>query len=194
MKKTNCFFENKYFQRVSRIVLGPPKHVLHLVWSAYFISSAVGTALKVARTPQILGERRPVFWDFESKKRTDFIKSEISVKFIAPNKGLISIKKMGVRGGSSLFSIHPMILMTWIMQFLPTDFYSDSVLVLSNTLMLWELKDGFSWRPWAQLHGRQLISTALRELRQSDLTKIQDVMIFWIVLSSAVFRYPRSYD
>ena len=50
-----CFFENSIFQRVSRIILGPSKHVLHLVWSAYFISTAVRTALKVARTPQILG-------------------------------------------------------------------------------------------------------------------------------------------
>ena len=57
-EKPNCFFEKSIFQRVSRIILGPPKHVLHLVWSAYFISTAVRTALKVARTPQILGERR----------------------------------------------------------------------------------------------------------------------------------------
>ena len=54
------FLKKSIFQRVSRIILGPPKHVLHLVWSAYFISTAVRTALKVARTPQILGERRPV--------------------------------------------------------------------------------------------------------------------------------------
>ena len=58
VKKPYCFFEKGIFQRVSRIILGPPKHVLHLVWSAYFISTAVRTALKVARTPQILGERR----------------------------------------------------------------------------------------------------------------------------------------
>ena len=57
-EKPNCFFEQSIFQRVSRIILGPSKHVLHLVWSVYFISTAVRTALKVARTPQILGERR----------------------------------------------------------------------------------------------------------------------------------------
>ena len=45
VKKPNCFFEKSIFQRVSRIILGPPKHVLHLVWSAYFISTAVRTAL-----------------------------------------------------------------------------------------------------------------------------------------------------
>ena len=52
-KKPNCFFETSIFQRVSRIILGPPKHVLHLVWSAYFISTAVRTALKVARACKI---------------------------------------------------------------------------------------------------------------------------------------------
>ena len=59
-KKPNCFFEKSIFQRVSRIILGPPKHVLHLVWSAYFISTAVRTALKVARTPQILGGKKAI--------------------------------------------------------------------------------------------------------------------------------------
>ena len=34
---------------VSRIILGPLKHVLHLVWNAYVISTAIRTALKVAR-------------------------------------------------------------------------------------------------------------------------------------------------
>ena len=60
VKKPNCFFETEFFQRVSRIILGPPKHVLHLVWSAYFISTAVRTAFKVARTPQILGGKKAI--------------------------------------------------------------------------------------------------------------------------------------
>ena len=34
VKKPNCFFEKSIFQRVSRIILGPSKHVLHLVWRA----------------------------------------------------------------------------------------------------------------------------------------------------------------
>ena len=59
-KKPNCFFEKSIFQRVSRIILRPPKHVLHLVLSAYFISTAVRTALKVARTPQILGGKKAI--------------------------------------------------------------------------------------------------------------------------------------
>ena len=31
-----------------RVILGPPKHVLHLVWSVLGISTAIKTALKVA--------------------------------------------------------------------------------------------------------------------------------------------------
>ena len=68
VKKPNCFFEKSIFQRVSGIILGPPKHVLHLVWSAYFISTAVRTALKVARTPQILGENGNYRSHYKSKK------------------------------------------------------------------------------------------------------------------------------
>ena len=94
-EKPNCFFEKSIFQRVSRIILGPSKHVLHLVWSVYFISTAVRTALKVARTPQILGERRHYKSHYKSKKRIDFEMGP-SVKFVSPNKGLISKKKMGV--------------------------------------------------------------------------------------------------
>ena len=47
-EKPNCFFETEFFQRVSRIILGPPKHVLHLVWSVLGIYTAIITALKVA--------------------------------------------------------------------------------------------------------------------------------------------------
>ena len=39
-----CFF----FQKPYRIILGPPKHVLHLVWSVLGIYTAIITALKVA--------------------------------------------------------------------------------------------------------------------------------------------------
>ena len=59
-KNQTAFFKRSFFQGVSRIILGPPKHVLHLVWSAYFISTAVRTALKVARTPQILGGKKAI--------------------------------------------------------------------------------------------------------------------------------------
>ena len=94
VKKPNCFFDKSIFQRVFRIILGPPKHVLHLVWSAYFISTAVRTALKVARTPQILGERRPVSKNNKIIKRIDFEMGP-SVKFVSPNRGLISKKNRG---------------------------------------------------------------------------------------------------
>ena len=35
-------------QKPYRIILGPPKHVLHLVWGVLGISTAIKTALKVA--------------------------------------------------------------------------------------------------------------------------------------------------
>ena len=57
-KKPNPFFGKVFFQWACRIILGPPKHVLHLVWSAYVLSTAIRTALKVARTAQILRDRR----------------------------------------------------------------------------------------------------------------------------------------
>ena len=46
-------FLKKYFfllQKPYRIILGHPKHVLHLVWSVLGISTAIKTALKVAPT------------------------------------------------------------------------------------------------------------------------------------------------
>ena len=56
-----CFFGTVFFQTACRIVLGPPKHVLHLVWSVFVvIYTAIRTALKEARGARILGKRRPV--------------------------------------------------------------------------------------------------------------------------------------
>ena len=61
-KKTNCFFLTKYFyQKPFRTSLGPPKHVLHLVWSDFDISIAINIALKSARLGQftaIIGNYR----------------------------------------------------------------------------------------------------------------------------------------
>ena len=48
VKKPYCFFEKGIFQRVSLIILGPPKHVLHLVLIDYDISTAINIALKLA--------------------------------------------------------------------------------------------------------------------------------------------------
>ena len=43
------FGEREKFQRTCIIILGPPKHVLHLVWSAFVKSTAMRTALKIAQ-------------------------------------------------------------------------------------------------------------------------------------------------
>ena len=48
VKNHTAFLKKCIFQRVSRIILGPPKHVLHLVWSVLGIYTAIITALKVA--------------------------------------------------------------------------------------------------------------------------------------------------
>ena len=58
VKKPYCFFEKVFFQRACRIILVPPKHVLHLVWSPYVIYTAIRTALKEAWEARILGKRR----------------------------------------------------------------------------------------------------------------------------------------
>ena len=49
-KRTRRFFKKVFFQKPYRIILGPPKHVLHLVWSVLGIYTAIKTALKVAPT------------------------------------------------------------------------------------------------------------------------------------------------
>ena len=46
-KKTILLFWKVFFQRACRIILGPLKHVLHLVWSAFVKYTANRTALKV---------------------------------------------------------------------------------------------------------------------------------------------------
>ena len=35
-KKANCFLEKRIFQKLFGTSLGPPKHVLHLVWSVIY--------------------------------------------------------------------------------------------------------------------------------------------------------------
>ena len=59
VKKPYCFFEKVFFQRACRIILGPPKHVLHLVWSPFVIYTAIRTALKEAWEARILGKKGP---------------------------------------------------------------------------------------------------------------------------------------
>ena len=48
VKKPYCFFEKVFLQRACRIILGPPKHVLHLVWSCFGIYLGIKITLKVA--------------------------------------------------------------------------------------------------------------------------------------------------
>ena len=59
-KKPYCYLGKVFVQWTCRIILWPQKHALHLVWSAFVISTAIRTALKVARGAKILGEKRPI--------------------------------------------------------------------------------------------------------------------------------------
>ena len=47
-RKQHKCLKTKSLQKPYRIILGPPKHVLHLVWSVLGIYTAIITALKVA--------------------------------------------------------------------------------------------------------------------------------------------------
>ena len=64
-KMPNCYFGKVFFQLACRIILGPQKHVLHLVWSAFVISSAIRTALKVGRGARILREKEEENWKLD---------------------------------------------------------------------------------------------------------------------------------
>ena len=52
VKKPYCFFEKVFYQKAFRTSLGPPKHVLHLVWSDSDITTAINITLKLARLGQ----------------------------------------------------------------------------------------------------------------------------------------------
>ena len=54
------FLKKCFFQKPYRIILGPPKHVLHLVWSVLGIYTAIKTALKVALYDFFDGRRAPL--------------------------------------------------------------------------------------------------------------------------------------
>ena len=60
---SGCFF----LQKPYRIILGPPKHVLHLVWSVLGISTAIKTALKVALYDFFDGPPAPLNGQFMEK-------------------------------------------------------------------------------------------------------------------------------
>ena len=69
-EKTILLFSK--IQKPSRTSLGPPKHVLHLVWGGTDISTAMNIALKLARLGQfaaIIGNYKS---QYKSRKYTDF--------------------------------------------------------------------------------------------------------------------------
>ena len=77
-----------FFQRACRIILGPPKHVLHLVWSAFVKYTANRTALKVALYDFLDGSPAPLNSQLMEKvnhynctKKIDFSMGP-SVKFV----------------------------------------------------------------------------------------------------------------
>ena len=47
-RDTNSFPQKVIFLKPYRIILGPPRHILHLVWSDSGISTAIKIALEVA--------------------------------------------------------------------------------------------------------------------------------------------------
>ena len=53
-EKLYCLKKEYFCQRACRIILGPPKQVLHLAWRAFVISTAIRTALEVVLKAQIL--------------------------------------------------------------------------------------------------------------------------------------------
>ena len=79
--------------------LGPPKHVLHLVWSVLGISTAIKTALKVALYDFFDGPLAPSNGQFMEKvnrtKHKDFLMGP-SVKFVLPIIDSVSQKKLGL--------------------------------------------------------------------------------------------------
>ena len=94
VKKPYCFFEKVFFQRACRIILGPPKHVLHLVWSVLGISTAIKTALKVAPTGSSKWSINGKVNHFNCKRKKEFSMGA-SVKFVLAIIDSISEKKNG---------------------------------------------------------------------------------------------------
>ena len=51
---SDLLVDKVFFQKLFRTSLGPPKHVLHLVWSDSDIITAINIALKLARLGQFM--------------------------------------------------------------------------------------------------------------------------------------------
>ena len=67
MKELLGFFINHVFVGVFQYDFGPPKHVLHLVWSVLSIYTAIKTALKVALYDFFDGALAPLNGQFMEK-------------------------------------------------------------------------------------------------------------------------------
>ena len=87
-KKAKCFLEKRIFQKLFGTSLGPPKHVLHLVWSVWGISTAIKKALKVPLYDFFDGPLAPLNGQFMEKvnhynrtKHKEFLMGP-SVKFV----------------------------------------------------------------------------------------------------------------
>ena len=66
-KKMQLIFQNVFFKKPYRIILGPPKPVFHLVWSGLGRSTAIKTALKVALYDFFDGPLGPLNGQFMAK-------------------------------------------------------------------------------------------------------------------------------
>ena len=94
-KMPNLYFGKVFFQLARRIILGPPKHVLHLVWSFLNIYLALKTTLKVS----LLALLCWLFWPTMTKNnKWNLFVFEVgpSVKFVSAIKDAIFKKQMGV--------------------------------------------------------------------------------------------------
>ena len=95
LKSQTSILEKYFFQWACRIILGPPKHVLHLVWSCLDTYLALKTTLKVslysylnpANSGQIMTINTGNLFVFEVGP---------SVKLVSAIKDAIFNKKMGV--------------------------------------------------------------------------------------------------
>ena len=93
-KMPNFYFGKVFFQLACRIILGPPKHVLHLVWSCLNIYLALKTTLKVS----LLALLCWLFWPTMTKNnKWNLFVFEVgpSVKFVSAIKDAIFNKKNG---------------------------------------------------------------------------------------------------
>ena len=90
-KMPNLYFGKVFFQLACRIILGPPKHLLHLVWSCLDVYQALKTTLKVlvnsyfmlANSGRIMTINKGNLFIFEVGP---------SVKFVSAIKGRVSLK------------------------------------------------------------------------------------------------------